>query len=293
MRAVLDANVLVSALISRGGAPAQLLEAWRSGSFELVVSRGLLAELRRVFEYPKLVRRLDKVEADAFVEALRADLLAIIDERTGEPLVRSVRRTADLYDGDCLDRLPDLQERIAHEVVAITAPYGPIFEAELARARRSAEAPKLGDCNAAYHEYRRRVNPAGYSETLACLRAVSARQPDIAPVWANLAMLYVDGYASSFGRTGDAALQSAWQATEKALALDINAFYANLALTRLQFFDGDPAFRASIDRTIALRPNNAQAFAQGGFLLVITVDAAHGLALTEESRGLPKSPLGF
>jgi len=192
-----------------------------------------------------------------------------------------------------LDRLPDLQERIAHEVVAITAPYGPIFEAELARARRSAEAPKLGDCNAAYHEYRRRVNPAGYSETLACLRAVSARQPDIAPVWANLAMLYVDEYASSFGRPGDEVLQSAREATEKALALNGNDFYANLALTRLQFFDGDSAFRESIDRTIALRPNNAQAFAQGGFLLVITGDAAHGLALTEESRGLPKSPLGF
>jgi len=192
-----------------------------------------------------------------------------------------------------LDRLPDLQERIAHEVVAITAPYGPIFEAELARARRSAEAPKLGDCNAAYHEYRRRVNPAGYSETLACLRAVSARQPDIAPVWANLAMLYVDEYASSFGRPGDEVLQSAREATEKALALNSNDFYANLALTRLQFFDGDSAFRESIDRTIALRPNNAQAFAQGGFLLVITGDAAHGLALTEESRGLPKSPLGF
>src|SRR5262245_35209294 len=160
----------------------------------------------------------------------------LIEAKTGAQL------WASAYDERLtLDRLPDLQERIAHEVVAITAPYGPIFEAELARARRSAEAPKLGDCNAAYHEYRRRVNPAGYSETLACLRAVSARQPDIAPVWANLAMLYVDEYASSFGRTGDTALQSAREATDTALALNSNDFYANLALTRLQFFDGDPA----------------------------------------------------
>jgi len=42
-----------------------------------------------------------------------------------------------------------------------------------------------------------------------------------------------------------------------------------------------------------LRPNSAQAFAQGGFLLVITGDAERGLALTEESRGLAKTPLGF
>jgi hypothetical protein len=189
--------------------------------------------------------------------------------------------------------LRELQERIAHDVVAIGAPYGPIFEAELARARRSAHEPKLSDCSATYHEYRRRVTPAGYSETHACLRAVSARHPDFAPVWSSLAMLYVDEYASSFGRTGDEALVAARKATARALALDGDDFLANLALTRVQFFNGDPAFRESIERTIALRPNSAQAFAQGGFLLVITGDAVHGLALTEESRGLTKTPLGF
>ena len=69
-----------------------------------------------------------------------------------------------------LDRLPALQERIGHDVVAIAAPYGPIFEAELARARGSAHAPKLRDCHATYHEYRRRITPAGYEETLECLQ---------------------------------------------------------------------------------------------------------------------------
>jgi TolB-like protein len=190
------------------------------------------------------------------------------------------------------DQLPALQERIAHDVVAIAAPYGPIFEAELARARRSAHAPKLSDCNATYHEYRRRVTPAGYTETLACLSAVRARQPEFAAVWSSLAMLYVDEYSSSFGRTGDEALTLARQATAKALALDGDDFLANLALTRVQFFNGDATFHETIERTIALRPNNAQAYAQAGFLLVITGDAERGLALTEESRGL-KGSLGF
>ncbi|HEX7237679.1 MAG TPA: hypothetical protein VF405_12000 [Gammaproteobacteria bacterium] len=192
-----------------------------------------------------------------------------------------------------LERLPALQERIAHDVVAIAAPYGPIFEAELARARASVHTPKLSDCNATYHEYRRRVTPAGYKETLECLRAVSARQPEFAPVWSSLAMLYVDEYSSSFGRTGDEALESARQATAKALALNRDDYLANLALTRVQFFNGDPSFRQSIERTIALRPNSAQAFAQGGFLLVVTGDSAHGLALTEQAHGLAKAPLGF
>jgi hypothetical protein len=191
------------------------------------------------------------------------------------------------------DRVPAIEERIAHDLVAMAAPYGPIFEAELARARRSLHSPKLSDCLAAYHEYRRRVTPANYAATRQCYRSVSARQPGVAAVWSGLAMLYVDEYASSFGRTGDEALQEARQATERALAIDGNDLLANLALTRVQFFDGDPTFRQSIDRNIALRPDGAQAYAQGGFLLVITGDSTRGLALAERSRKLTKAPIGF
>ena len=167
------------------------------------------------------------------------------------------------------DQLPALQERVARDVAATAAPYGPIFEAELARARRSAREPMLRDCFATYHEYRRRVTPAGYDETLECLKSVSAREPAVAAVWSGLAMLYVDEYASSFGRTGDKALEAARRATAKALAIDADDFAANLALTRVQFFSGDPSFRQSIERTIALRPSSAQAYAQGGALLVV------------------------
>jgi len=189
--------------------------------------------------------------------------------------------------------LPVLQERVARDVAAIAAPYGPIFEAELARARLSAHAPMLRDCFATYHEYRRRVTPAGYRETLACLENVSARQPGVAAVWSGLAMLQIDEYSSSFGRTGDEALASARRATVKALSIDEDDFQANLALTRVQFFDGDPQFRRSIERAIALRPSGAQAYAQGGFLLVVTGDSADGLAMAEKARELTKVPVGF
>jgi len=189
--------------------------------------------------------------------------------------------------------VPAVQQRVARDVAAIAAPYGPIFEAELARARRSAHAPMLRDCFATYHEYRRRVTPAGYQETLACLENVSVREPSVAPVWSGLAMLQIDEYSSSFGRTGDQALEAARLATDKALAIDGEDYQANLALTRVQFFDGDPAFRNSIARTIELRPSSAQAYAQGGFLLVITGDSEDGLALAERAKELTKVPVGF
>ncbi len=69
-RAVLDPNVLISALLSPTGSPAALLGRWLAGEFELVVSERLLAELRRALAYPKLRVRITQDEATAFVDLL-------------------------------------------------------------------------------------------------------------------------------------------------------------------------------------------------------------------------------
>lgn len=88
MRAVLDANVLISAILSPSGAPARLLLAWQAGAFDLVVSPLLLAEVRRALSYPKLARRVPADDADAFVTWLgrAADL---VPDPSGPPPVRS------------------------------------------------------------------------------------------------------------------------------------------------------------------------------------------------------------
>ena len=88
MRAVLDANVLISAALSPRGTPARLLLAWQAGGFELVVSPLLLAELRRALAYPKLARLVPAADADAFAAWLgRAAELAA--DPPGPPPVRS------------------------------------------------------------------------------------------------------------------------------------------------------------------------------------------------------------
>lgn len=71
MRAVLDPNVLIAALLSRHGAPAQIVARWLAGEFELVVSETLLAELEGALVYPKIRRRVTEDEASDFVELLR------------------------------------------------------------------------------------------------------------------------------------------------------------------------------------------------------------------------------
>lgn len=71
MRAVLDPNVIVSALLAPSGSPAKTLRAWLDGAYELVVSALLLAELERVLAYPKLRTRIDQAEVEELVELLR------------------------------------------------------------------------------------------------------------------------------------------------------------------------------------------------------------------------------
>jgi uncharacterized protein len=88
VRAVLDANVLISAVISPRGSPAQLILAWQAGAFDLVVSPLLLTEVRRALGYPKLKRLVSPADADAFVDWLGRSAELAVDP-AGPPPVRS------------------------------------------------------------------------------------------------------------------------------------------------------------------------------------------------------------
>lgn len=70
MRAVLDPNVLISALLSSEGASARALLGWVRGDFELVVSPLLLEELERALGYPKLRRRIPSADPAAVLDWL-------------------------------------------------------------------------------------------------------------------------------------------------------------------------------------------------------------------------------
>ncbi|HEV2032837.1 MAG TPA: putative toxin-antitoxin system toxin component, PIN family [Candidatus Dormibacteraeota bacterium] len=86
MRFVLDVNVLVSALLSKHGAPARLITHWLEGGFELVVSEQLLAELTRTHGYPRLMERIPEEDAAEFLELLRSTT-SIVADRSNPPSV--------------------------------------------------------------------------------------------------------------------------------------------------------------------------------------------------------------
>jgi putative PIN family toxin of toxin-antitoxin system len=88
LRAILDANVLISAILSPHGSPARLLLAWQAGAFELVVSPALLTELARALAYPKLARLIPPADADAYVAWIARSAVLAADPGTA-PSVHS------------------------------------------------------------------------------------------------------------------------------------------------------------------------------------------------------------
>src|ERR1035437_889603 len=101
LRVVLDANVIISALIRPNSAPGRILRAAVERTAErLVTSNPLLAELRAALEYPRLQRylKMSKQDKEAFVILLEqiADPVRIGDspaplhrrDALGQALVR-------------------------------------------------------------------------------------------------------------------------------------------------------------------------------------------------------------
>lgn len=75
MRAVVDTNVWISAVLNPAGAPAAVRTALRQRRFTLVSSEPLLAELATVLARPRFARRYGITPADIAV------LVALLRER--------------------------------------------------------------------------------------------------------------------------------------------------------------------------------------------------------------------
>lgn len=82
MRVVLDTNILISALITKGTPPDALYRAWLRGDIELVTSAAQIAEFARMLARPRIRRLVDADEANALVESIatRAVVLDILPE---------------------------------------------------------------------------------------------------------------------------------------------------------------------------------------------------------------------
>lgn len=79
MRVVLDTNILIAALIVRGGTPDAIVRGWQQRAYTLLTCAAQLEELRRCFTRPALVpARIQRHEAGRLLNQLRdaAELIA-------------------------------------------------------------------------------------------------------------------------------------------------------------------------------------------------------------------------
>lgn len=79
LRAVLDANVYISAIIQPAGTPGRLVERFlRDAIFEVVLSPAIVDEVLRAMAYPKVRKLLRGADAQLWFEDLvvLADLVA-------------------------------------------------------------------------------------------------------------------------------------------------------------------------------------------------------------------------
>ncbi len=84
MRAVLDTNVLVSAVLSAGSPPDSIMRAWRRGAFELANTAPLLRELETVLKRDHIAGRLGwpAWERRAFIRDLGEDAISVAPEES-------------------------------------------------------------------------------------------------------------------------------------------------------------------------------------------------------------------
>jgi putative PIN family toxin of toxin-antitoxin system len=85
IRAVLDTNVLVSAVLAPNSGVARSLDCWRDRLFVLLLSPALMVELGEVLRYPRLRRRhrWTGTEVGQFLDGLAAMAVVVPGQITG------------------------------------------------------------------------------------------------------------------------------------------------------------------------------------------------------------------
>ncbi len=69
LKAVLDANIIVSATIATKGNPARILDFWREDKFELIITPAILEEMWQVILRP-VIQKHRRITEDEAVELL-------------------------------------------------------------------------------------------------------------------------------------------------------------------------------------------------------------------------------
>jgi uncharacterized protein len=82
LRVVIDMNVIVSGILSRTGAPAEMLNTWRERRFLLLSSPAIVAEVNAILHYPHLQNKyqLNDEEINLTITLLGHDAFLVLGD---------------------------------------------------------------------------------------------------------------------------------------------------------------------------------------------------------------------
>lgn len=79
MRIVLDTNIFISALLLPHSVPAELVDLWLGGRFDVVTAEAQVEELAKVTRYPKVRERLRPAVAGRLINQLRDRAILLVE----------------------------------------------------------------------------------------------------------------------------------------------------------------------------------------------------------------------
>jgi len=88
IRVVIDTNLLISYLLTKGETISKLLDHWRERDFILLTSPEILAELEKALDYPHLKTKITKEEREALLVELRSGVEQVSGQLVLPPVTR-------------------------------------------------------------------------------------------------------------------------------------------------------------------------------------------------------------
>ena len=78
IRVVLDANVIISGLLSRDGPPGKILDYFLEDQIKVFITLEILDELKRVLKYPRIQKRLDQKDIELLLNLIKTHAECVV-----------------------------------------------------------------------------------------------------------------------------------------------------------------------------------------------------------------------
>jgi TolB-like protein/class 3 adenylate cyclase/Tfp pilus assembly protein PilF len=244
----------------------------------------------------------EAVDVRAVAEELGATYVLEGSVRRSENDIRVIAQLLDATDGTHLwaetyDRdlsagsVFEIQDDITARVVGAIASSDSVIAMAVVDASDAKAPAELAsyECVLRTGEYWRVAIPDVHLQVRGCLEHVVSTEPDYAQAFAFLSHVTIDEFLYGYNPQPEMAppLDRALDHAQRAVDLDPTSAMAHYALARTAFYQHSMGtFRAEIDRSVELAPNNTFILAGAGHFLAYSGGWERGMSLMAKAKSL-------